>query len=181
MQFVSIVKGDPLEMIASQKKLRVDLCVTAVSEIAAEKFGFSVKVADNFLMIGREKSEVCVLSFIEKGLIVLRRNMCPDFVLLLRIAVATMGELHQKEENDFTELQDIFGQKIDFGEEPSEEETEEVVPYDPEEASLEAMKKLFIEILSKGIEHSEKKTSKPIQETLSEEEEEEESESSEWI
>ena len=149
MQFVSIVKGDPVEMIVSQKKLRVDMCVEALSEIAKDKFGFRVKTADNFLMIGKGENEVCVFSFIEKGLVVLRRNMCPDFILLLRLAVATMGELHDTEENDFSELQDIFGQKIEFDAEDVEEDTEEVVPFDPDEASREAIKRLFIGVISK--------------------------------
>ena len=60
-----------------------------------------------------------------------------------------MGELHDTEENDFTELQDIFGQKIEFGAEDVEEDTEEVVPFDPEEASREAIKRLFVGIISK--------------------------------
>jgi hypothetical protein len=180
MQFVSIVKGDPVEMIASHKKLRVNMCVEALSEIAAEKFGFSVQIADNFLVIGREDNEVCVLSFIEKGLVVLRRNMCPDFILLLRVAVATMGELHEKEENDFTELQDILGQKIDFDSDANEEDTEEIVSCDPEEASREAIKRLFVGIISKDEMPQPRKAKEPTSEPIVEEEEESD-EDSEWI
>lgn len=182
MKFRSIVKGDPIEMLVSEKKLKVPMCVEAMSEIAKANFGFKVEVADNYIMIGREENEVCVISFIEKGLVVLRRNMCPDFVLLLRIAVATMGELHTKEQNDFSELQDIFGQRIDFrsSSNQDDEDTEEITSCDPQEASLDAMRRLFSGVSRDQEENSPgKKVRSALR--IKEEEEEDSDDDSEWI
>ena len=58
-------------------------------------------------MFRKDTEKVCVLAFIEKGLVILQRAICSDFVLLLRLAVATMGTLITDDDNDFSSKQEI--------------------------------------------------------------------------
>jgi len=179
MKLQSITTQSPVELIVSQKKILVYECVEAMSTIAKNKFDFHVKVADNYLMFKKDSEKVCVLAFIEKGLVILQRAICPDFIILLRLAVATMGTLTTKDENDFSELQDIFGQQINFDKDGFDTDADEVTSCDPEEAYFEAAQKLFVKIVTHQLNESEDETEETT-ETMTDEVHSEEDDS-EWI
>ena len=145
MKIASVVKTEPIEMLVSKTKVKVPQCIEAMSEISRENFDFEVQIVDNFLLFQKKNKKICTLAFLEKGVVILERVISPEFILILRLSVATMIELTTEEPNDFEELQDLLGQKIDFSNslDDTEDDTEEVVSCDPDEASLDAIRLLY--------------------------------------
>lgn len=141
MNIASVVKTGPIEILVSKTKVKVPQCIEAMSQISRENFDFDVQIVDNFLLFQKKNKRICTLAFLEKGVVILERVISPEFILILRLSVATMMELTTEEPNDFEEFQDLLGQKIDFSN--SLDDKEEVVSCDPDEASLDAIRRLY--------------------------------------